>query len=221
MLYHRDILKAAGAFVSKDKTRPAITGLRLKGGTVEATDGHALVRFGANGARADEFPQLPGVTAAPAELQAIVPMPAVKAACAATARRGSLPILEHVLLAVPDGADKVKLAATDLDTNYVGESRPSSDVFPATDKVFPSGEPVLRVGFDVSILARVFGALEKVARGTTALDTVTLEFHGPGKAMVFRFDTAHGAATGLVMPVLLTEDAEKVAAAAARRLSAK
>lgn len=204
MLYHRDTLKAAIAFASKDSNRPALVGIHVKGGTVEATDGHALVRFRPDefADKFSEFPEL-GVKVAPPEYDAILLVDAIKAAAGATAKRG-IPILERIVVATADDPAKVKLVATDLDSNHVGESRTVDMPFPNVDQVMPKTAPTLRIGFDVGLLARAFTALSKVApKG--AVPTVVLEFHGPDRAMKFTFDTAHGAADGVIMPVRLPE----------------
>ena len=206
MLYHRDTLTVASRLVSKDDCRPALQGVHVKGGMVQVTDGHQLTRFHANGAPpVSEFPTtVPSVEPLGPEDSAVLTVESIKLAVAATPKRHMLPVLENVL--VGNGTEgHVTLAATNLDSSHVGQHRVIDMQFPDCEKVFPVGNPVLTIGMDAALMAKVFGQLATLSENKAAPALVTLRFYGPGKAMSFEFQGKHGKIDGLIMPCKLPD----------------
>lgn len=192
---------------SKDACRFALCGVYVEAGRTIATDGHCLGIVDTPKVEAIEFPDAGDVETPTAALKpAIIPTDGCKAIAKALPRRSHLPVLLNARVDVnrTNANGSVRVVSTDLETTTPVDVKKIEGEFPDVSQVLPSGEPVLTIGFNALLLARVLKVAGTMARG--AANGVKLEFFdkkGTGPVKI-TCETEEGqAATFLVMPVRL------------------
>lgn len=201
MLYHRDTLKAAACGASTDETRPALCGVRLEGnGRAVSTDGCVLIVVESPAMPAEEFPAVPGSPFTFQSEPVTVPVKPLLEAAKATPRNGTLPVLHHVAVGAVEGRpDAVRLVATDLDRFADSTVKALDRFYPDYQKVIPTGDPVVTIGFRVDVFEKVLKAL-KLGGATT----FSLAIRTPLGAAVFEsVGCLDRKLSGLVMPCRL------------------
>lgn len=184
---------------SDDACRPQLNGVHFRpDGSIEATNGHMLLRFTPNtDPESVEYPaKAVGVDnladIPPAGV--IVPTETCTDAAKALPKRQRMPVLNNVVMAECNGT--VRLASTDLEKRSDHVAKPVDMPYPNTDQVFPKDDPTLVIGFDAHYLK----TLAEAALAVNPSGEVRLEMHGPLKAMVARVVGDRGNLVGIVMP---------------------
>ena len=197
-----EALSAAASFASSDSRRHALCGVLVSAdGSLSATDGMRAVRMRPQYSEREreEHPSaLPTGHHEPDPV--LIPREsALKFPKTAKALKGRLPLLRAI--AVSSNAESVTLQATNLDSTVRDDFRPSDAQFPSLESVWPTGDPVLSIGFDPAMFAEVLKALSTLADGHNG--HVRMDFFGPLKPV--RVTLSNGAAEALVMPMQMPE----------------
>ena len=175
-------------------------------GTIEATDGHILVRVKRNTQEDPaEFPTVQGMPIPqPTTEPALIPVDVVKRLIGAMPKRATLPILQTAYLAKSGG--NVQIAATDLQAPTVAVLD-TDGTFPQTDRVMDSVSAQKSPTINVTLRADVLMMLAKIAKQAKGNDrgklTLTIPTDKPvcEAAMSFecKGDSDH-TIVGAVMP---------------------
>lgn len=108
--------------------------------------------------------------------------------------------------AIPKSTEAVEIAPDSISApgSATIPAAPADGVFPDWTRVLPDGEPTLRIAFDGKLLAEVLAYMAEAERRTRR---VTMEFHGPDRAVVLHAcDSVDGSTIrALVMPLRITD----------------
>lgn len=122
-------------------------------------------------------------------------------------KRQHIPILEYARLDVEstNGNGSAVIGVTDLDSPQVFRPRKVEKTFPSWEKVIPSVEPVLKVGLDAKLIARLAKIAAACSTSTSNPTGLCFEFYGPDKAAKITCRSGDRF-TGIIMPMALVGD---------------
>lgn len=171
MILRAEALKAALACVTGGHEKFFIQGIHVcPDGTVEATDGHVLVRVKDPSPFPDaDFPSK-GVAPFKGNPEKAVTVPAshLKGLLAIVPKKTPIPILQAVQLSTNGEEGGVNISATNLETPTIAhiEASDTELPFPNVENVMVSADrPALSVTFSVEALKSMIQAAEAVQRG--------------------------------------------------------
>ena len=182
-------------------TRWAVTGVQLEsftdgtGWRATATDCKRMVRVsGPDITKADDYPDLPGMNAAPnGAMKALIPASRWKDFFrnAAKLTKKAKPALRAV--AVKMGPDRVTLGATDGDDQPLTQTPTVEGRFPPINDIMPKkfGVGLAVVNIDPALFAETLGAIAKMMDPERG-EPVTMEIFGPDRPIHFSAEGANG-----------------------------
>jgi len=211
-----------------DNTRYALTGVRLeiadadrRGLRAVATDSKVLGMVEWQGDDPANYPDLPGLSAAPnGATDALIPTTAWKTLAAPGKFKCFKPVLRNTAAVL--GPNVVTFGQTNLDTQNVQEHRQVEGRFPPYREIMPKGKPVLRLCVDPVLLARVLTTANAMACDDEHR-RVELLFYDDSRPFLVRGHAGNVQFTGLVMPLSYEDakDKQKAHALADERFARK
>lgn len=180
MLLNPKAVKAAAACVSDDPCRPALQGVHVQDGKLQATDGHIALTLTETPMRPEDFPAVSGFSH---DIPPCIIRPKdLTDALKGIPKRTLIPVLQRLAIGRNGNPNAFELVTTDLDTVNRATVRPIEGPYPNLEQVTPKTAPVFVTGLTVAVVLKLFKALQ-----AAGVEFVRLELHDPMKAM-----TLHG-----------------------------
>lgn len=184
---------------STEETRQALCGVHVrKDGTLEATNGHMLLRVAP-----PEWPssELPGHWPNDPMTDKVLAADSVRAVAKALPKKSNLPILLCAAIGPNGGPDTAKAVVNIAEDEQTIGMRLMPGTFPETDQVMPKGDPIVRVQLSAAYLKDLASCAD---RWNGIGGTVTFTIYSPETAVGVEC-SGERPITGLLMPMRLAD----------------